>query len=481
MSSPAVAPGNMLSNGLRPTGLRPTRPRPTSRRPLHVLSGRPSLRVVSGRWSLHAVSGRRSLHVASSSPLKNRSAGPPSPAHPTSRAINAGLGGPALQTTPTPTAFQPAPAHRVPHEASKHRPLRVTSESPAGTGRAVGPERRAALAALAEKVRQLQASRRGTLERCPTGLRTLDDALGGGFALGCVHELLAPAQGTAALSLALWAAVRCLSGTSEEAHPSNTTAPSVPPRTVTPALTAQSAQPMEAAPLQHAGRIQLSHSLCYQNAVGRKSAALNPRASKLVFFIDTAGDFYPPAATAFGLPLERLLIIRAPRTTEALWVCEQALRCKAVAAVILPIRNVDAYVSRRLQLAAETGGGLGFLVRSNTRGGQTFAATRLRLDPLPSRNPTPRSARDGATAGQQFDPRANTLRNSGGDSVTRRLRVTLLKLRDGHPADPFELALPLTPPQAAIPESLRQRSPRRASQWPLRAHLHPRYPSASAS
>jgi protein ImuA len=127
-----------------------------------------------------------------------------------------------------------------------------------------------------------------------------------------------------------------------------------------------------------------------------------------VFYIDTGGDFYPPAAAQLGLSLERLLVIRTQRTADALWVCEQALRCKAIAAVVLPIRTVDARVSRRLQLAAETGGGLGFLLRSELRGGHTFAATRLRLDPVPNKNPSLCRAEHGASVHLQSDPPLST-------------------------------------------------------------------------
>ena len=80
--------------------------------------------------------------------------------------------------------------------------------------------------------------------------------------------------------------------------------------------------------------------------------------------------------------------------------------------MILPLRSLDARVSRRLQLAAETGGNLGLLIRSDIRGGPTFAASRLRFEPLP-----------GAACG-------------------RRLLVSVLKLREGRLPPPFELELP---------------------------------------
>jgi len=131
-----------------------------------------------------------------------------------------------------------------------------------------------------------------------------------------------------------------------------------------------------------------------------------------ILYVDTGGDFYPPGAAQLGVPLERLLVVRAARRVDALWVSEQALRCRAVAAVVLPVRRVDAYISRRLQLAAESGGGLGLVIQSEPRPGHTFAASRLRLDPLL------------------------------GEAETRRVLVSVLKLREGRPPEPFVLELP---------------------------------------
>ncbi len=290
-------------------------------------------------------------------------------------------------------------------------PAVVAGEAPAQGAPTLRVTRRPDLAALAEKVRQLQARRRGPLQRCPTRLTELDAVLGGGFARGCIHELLAPGEATAIRSLALWAAARAVDRPAE--HLSRE--PWL--RGATGGLPASADTGRQAArgtrtrvidgaadafahAIQHTADTAVPHLrnlVGWHGRVGRECAGANPNAhdpghprpTKWVFYLDTAGDFYPPAAIQLGLPLERLLVIRTKRNVDALWVCEQVLRCPAVAAVVLPIRAMDAYVSRRLQLAAETGGGLGFLLRSAARGGHTFAATRLRLDPLPNKDPTP--------------------------------------------------------------------------------------------
>lgn len=144
-------------------------------------------------------------------------------------------------------------------------------------------------------------------------------------------------------------------------------------------------------------------------ALGAAARAALP--GRKIMLLDIENDFYPPAAVRMGISLDDLIIIRVRRASEALLVCEQALRCRAVAAVVAPLREMDAYVSRRLQLAAETGGGVGLFIRVSRDGGHTFAATRLRVDPL------------------------------AGSMLARRVRMTVLKLRDGRPGAAAEFAM----------------------------------------
>jgi hypothetical protein len=202
------------------------------------------------------------------------------------------------------------------------------------------------LAQLAEQIRQLHYRGCPPPPRCPSGLYELDAALGGGFALAAVHELVAAEAGAPAWRVALCTAAHAAAG------------------------------------------------------------------NKWIFYIDTRQELYPPGVAQLGVPLGRLLVVRTPRSADALWVGEQVLRCRAVAAVVLPVRTIDAYASRRLQLAAEAGGSLGLIIRDDQRGGHTFAASRLRLEPLV------------------------------GPAGIRRMRVTVLKLRDGRPREPFVVELP---------------------------------------
>ena len=157
-----------------------------------------------------------------------------------------------------------------------------------------------------------------------------------------------------------------------------------------------------------------------QDGVAAHSLALHVAARaagrhKWIFYIDTQLDLYPPGVAQLGVPLGRLIIARTPYAADALWVCEQVLRCRAVAAVVLPLRTLDGYASRRLQLAAEAGGGLGLLVRRAEPGGPTFAASRLRCTPL------------------------------AGRPGVRRMLITVLKLREGRPGEPFAVEWPDAP------------------------------------
>jgi hypothetical protein len=68
-----------------------------------------------------------------------------------------------------------------------------------------------------------------------------------------------------------------------------------------------------------------------------------------------------------------------------LWALDQALRCPGVAAALAWPEKLDGRTFRRLQLAAEQGGGLGLLVRpERVRHEPSWAEVRLVVEPLPA-------------------------------------------------------------------------------------------------
>lgn len=115
---------------------------------------------------------------------------------------------------------------------------------------------------------------------------------------------------------------------------------------------------------------------------------------KFLVVADHEHSFYPPAAAALGVDLQRTLILRAhsgPSRGSARQInaLVQALRCPAVGAVIGRFERLSTAEYRSLQLAAETEGGAGFLVRPASVSAPSFAALRLFITPRPS----PRAAR----------------------------------------------------------------------------------------
>jgi protein ImuA len=106
------------------------------------------------------------------------------------------------------------------------------------------------------------------------------------------------------------------------------------------------------------------------------------RAGRTLVVVDRRCTFYPPAAAAWGIDLSRLLILQPVSSAEELWALDQALRCPGVGAVFYACGPLDAREFRRLQLAAETGGTLGLLLRpSRLRGQPTWSEVQWQIQP----------------------------------------------------------------------------------------------------
>lgn len=185
--------------------------------------------------------------------------------------------------------------------------------------------------------------------------------------------------------------------------------------------------------------------------------------TRTVVIVDTPGDFYPPAVWRLGILWDRLLVIRPRNTGQALWAVDQALRCGAVAAVVAPIPRIDLAASRRLQLAAESGGGIGLLLRpvadhaglacqpARQQAGRaswpadrdrSFAAVQMLVEPVVVSLETSGGYEPGISRAEvgvnrlARAARAEFVRIAG-RGVTRLCRVTLLKVREGMPVEPF--------------------------------------------
>ncbi len=108
------------------------------------------------------------------------------------------------------------------------------------------------------------------------------------------------------------------------------------------------------------------------------------REGKSLVVVDRQRRFYPPAAAAWGIDLARLIVDHPANDADELWACDQALRCRGVAAVWAKREQLDPRDFRRLQLAAEDGGTLGLLIRSaQARGEPSWADVQFVCSPLP--------------------------------------------------------------------------------------------------
>jgi protein ImuA len=160
---------------------------------------------------------------------------------------------------------------------------------------------------------------------------------------------------------------------------------------------------------------------------------------RVLIVIDDEETLYPPAAAALGIDLRRLILVRPGKTArrgaqaetakrpaatrikttrikttsvETLWALEQALASRGVAVTFCRLEKLSARVFRRLQLAAERGKGLGFLIRPATaRGEPSWSDVRLGIEAM----------------------------SEGDASSARRWRVEVLRCRRGAAGERFAL------------------------------------------
>jgi hypothetical protein len=77
----------------------------------------------------------------------------------------------------------------------------------------------------------------------------------------------------------------------------------------------------------------------------------------VLFVIDPHQEFYPPAAAALGIDLDRTIVVRPQQTADINWTLEQVLRSPGVAACLCRVDYLSNQVFRRIKLAVEVGGG----------------------------------------------------------------------------------------------------------------------------
>ena len=139
-----------------------------------------------------------------------------------------------------------------------------------------------------------------------------------------------------------------------------------------------------AAPAQFGTAAGFALALAALHTAGGRSALL----IQTDFAALEAGAPNGPGLDCFGLPMERLIVLRVPRPVDALWACEEALKSRGVAVVIAELPEAgeaaDFTATRRLTLAARAGGGLGLLLRHRPLPIATAATTRWQVAAAPS-------------------------------------------------------------------------------------------------
>ena len=141
------------------------------------------------------------------------------------------------------------------------------------------------------------------------------------------------------------------------------------------------------------------------------------REGKTLVVVDRHGSFYPPGAAFWGLDLRPLLVVRPTNDADDAWAWDQSLRSPAVAAVWGWPYPRDEQTLRRWQLAAESSGAIGLLLRpESVRADPSWAELRLLVKPI-------------------------AVERSPGEASRRRLRVELLRARGSLAGGVVELEL----------------------------------------
>ena len=135
--------------------------------------------------------------------------------------------------------------------------------------------------------------------------------------------------------------------------------------------------------------------------------------------------FYPPAAVALGILVDRIIWVRPKRHADLVWSIDQALRCESVAAVWAHAgAHLDDRDARRFQLASEAGQTAGLFVRpAASRGRPSFAEVRFHVRHLAA--PSQRDAM-GSVVSSQGSSRPEVVTQSH-----RALQVTVDRCRGG--------------------------------------------------
>jgi len=130
--------------------------------------------------------------------------------------------------------------------------------------------------------------------------------------------------------------------------------------------------------------IQPEHSAASDGFIAGLLSVLMENGAACVW-VSTSRHLFPASLSLFNVEPERIIFMDVQSEKDVLWITEEAIKCEGLAAVVAELNNVSLIESRRLQLAVETSGVTGFILRKDgNKKASTVATARWKVSPLPS-------------------------------------------------------------------------------------------------
>jgi hypothetical protein len=148
--------------------------------------------------------------------------------------------------------------------------------------------------------------------------------------------------------------------------------------------------------------------------------------------MDRGRSFHPPAAANLGIDLANVVFVRPRTRKDQLWALNQSLSCQGVGAVVCWPERLDSRAFRQLQLAAESCGTTGLFLRPpSVRGHPAWSEMQLLVEALPS----------AASSAAMSSAATSSAAALPAVAANRRLRVEVVRCRNGNPGAVVELEL----------------------------------------
>lgn len=315
------------------------------------------------RRRIAEIEGRSADFVQLSSSLTEGTSADGLPPHPSGLGVSAAFGDLRRQgRKPSPTKGEenPAEARRRGHKLGPPLPWweRPAPDPDPGAVSLGEPE--------ANLEKRGEAARLQRMSLLPFGIPKLDRILGGGLRRAALHEIRSGESRDAAAATGFAVGVLAI-------------------------LASQEARSGAAA----TGKHQEARSEQRERPGSQQEARRTegPTGKQIMWIIESAaaheaGFPYAAGLRCFGLSPSRLIVVRVRKPGDVLWVFEEGLRCRGLAAVVAEIRGnprpLDLTASRRLALRAGAHGVMGLLLRQTSRVEPNAAATRWLVAPRPA-------------------------------------------------------------------------------------------------